>query len=121
EGDEWFTRFAPFERFLHFMVVTSFLLLVVTGMPLKFYYTDWAKFIFGLIGGPETARMLHRFGALVTFSYFALHLTSLAGKCWKGRRNLRDPETGRFEFKRIGSVFFGPDSMVPTLQDWSDF
>jgi nitrate/TMAO reductase-like tetraheme cytochrome c subunit len=25
EGDEWFTRFQPFERFLHFLVVTSFL------------------------------------------------------------------------------------------------
>src|ERR1019366_2310697 len=35
--DEWFTRFVPFERFLHFLVVTSFLLLVITGMPLKFY------------------------------------------------------------------------------------
>ena len=33
--DEWFTRFVPFERFLHFLVVTSFLLLVVTGMPLE--------------------------------------------------------------------------------------
>ena len=38
--DEWFTRFVPFERFLHFLVVTSFLLLVITGMPLKFYYTE---------------------------------------------------------------------------------
>jgi nitrate/TMAO reductase-like tetraheme cytochrome c subunit len=25
EDDEWFTRFVPFERFLHFLVVTSFL------------------------------------------------------------------------------------------------
>ena len=49
--DEWFTRFVPFERFLHFLVVTSFLLLVVTGMPLKFYYTGWAKAIFAVIGG----------------------------------------------------------------------
>ena len=32
---EWFTRFSPFERFLHFLVVTSFLLLVITGMPLE--------------------------------------------------------------------------------------
>ena len=46
EGDEWFTRFVPFERLLHILVVSSFLLLVVTGMPLKFYYTGWAKFIF---------------------------------------------------------------------------
>ena len=54
--DEWFTRFAPFERFLHFLVVTSFLLLVITGMPLKFYYTNWAKGMFAVLGGPETAR-----------------------------------------------------------------
>ena len=51
EDDEWFTRFVPFERFLHFLVVTSFLLLVITGMPLKFYYTDWAKVMFNIIGG----------------------------------------------------------------------
>ena len=121
DGDEWFTRFEPFERFLHFLVVTSFLTLVVTGMPLKFYYTDWAKFIFSLIGGPETARMLHRFGALITFLYFTLHLTSLVGKAWKGRGNLRNPETGRLELKRFFAVVFGPDSMVPTMQDWRDF
>ena len=52
-GGEWFTRFVPFERFLHFLVVTSFLLLVVTGMPLKFYYTDWAKTLFHFMGGPK--------------------------------------------------------------------
>src|ERR1035438_9424742 len=67
---EWFTRFVPFERFLHFLVVTSFLLLVITGMPLKFYYTHWAKVIFAILGGPETARTLHRFAALITFLYF---------------------------------------------------
>ena len=119
-GDEWFTRFAPFERFLHFLVVTSFLTLVVTGMPLKFYYTDWAKFIFSVIGGPETARMLHRLGALITFLYFSLHLSSLASKAWKGRAKLRNPETGRFDRKRFYAVVFGPDSMVPTFQDWRD-
>ncbi len=118
--DEWFTRFVPFERFLHFLVVTSFLLLVVTGMPLKFYYTDWAKFIFAFIGGPETARMLHRFGALITFLYFALHLGSLFGKVWQGRGNMRNPDTGKIQIKRLWPVLFGPDSMVPTLQDWRD-
>ncbi|HHY85791.1 MAG TPA: hypothetical protein GYA07_09735 [Verrucomicrobia bacterium] len=119
--DEWFTRFLPFERFLHFLVVTSFLLLVITGMPLKFYYTDWAKALFNLIGGAESARALHRFGALVTFLYFGLHLASLIGKAWKGRRSVLNPETGRFEIKRLWKVLFGPDSMMPTWQDWKDF
>jgi cytochrome b subunit of formate dehydrogenase len=120
EGDEWFTRFAPFERFLHFLVVTSFLTLVVTGMPLKFYYTDWAKLIFSLIGGPDTARALHRLGAIVTFLYFALHLASLIGKVWKGRGLLRNPQSGRFEPRRMLNALFGPDSMIPTWQDAKD-
>ena len=119
--DEWFTRFAPFERFLHFLVVTSFLLLVITGMPLKFYYTNWAKGMFAVLGGPETARTLHRFAALVTFLYFGLHLASLAGKAWKGRNSLRDPASGRFGARRLVQVLFGPDSMIPTWQDWKDF
>ncbi len=120
-GGEWFTRFVPFERFLHFLVVTSFLLLVITGMPLKFYYTDWAKTLFRFIGGAETARALHRFGAIVTFVYFGLHVASLIGRCWKGRAKIRDAQTGKSSFKRLWKVLFGPDSMIPTWQDWRDF
>ncbi|HEX7653880.1 MAG TPA: hypothetical protein VF607_10260, partial [Verrucomicrobiae bacterium] len=119
-GDEWFTRFVPYERFLHFLVVSSFLTLVVTGMPLKFYYTDWAKVIFSIVGGPETARMLHRFGAIVTFLYFTLHLGSLIAKAWRGRTHLRNPETGKVELRRLVGMWFGPDSMVPTWQDAKD-
>jgi cytochrome b subunit of formate dehydrogenase len=118
--DEWFTRFAPIERFLHFFVVTSFLLLVLTGMPLKFYYTDWAKVLFRFIGGAETARALHRLGAVVTFFYFGTHLVSLMGRSWRGRKNICDPQTGKLSPKRLMKVLFGPDSMIPTWQDWRD-
>jgi cytochrome b subunit of formate dehydrogenase len=121
EGGDWFSRFAPFERFLHFLVVTSFLLLVITGMPLKFYYTDWAHTLFHFIGGAETARALHRLGAVVTFLYFGLHVASVAMKCWTGRKKVREPQTGKFSLKRLWNVVFGPDSMMPTLQDWRDF
>lgn len=118
---EYYTRFVPFERFLHLLVVTSFLLLVITGMPLKFYYTDWAHTLFAFLGGAQTARALHHFGAVVTFIYFALHVASLGVRAWRGRGRLRDPETGRWSFRRLRGVVFGPDSMVPTLQDWRDF
>ncbi len=121
KDDEWFTRFAPFERFLHILVVTSFLLLVLTGMPLKFYYTGWAKAIFSIVGGPDVARALHRFGAIVTFTYFGLHLIELFVYAWKNKNVIKNPETGKFQFKRILNIVFGPDSMVPNLQDWRDF
>jgi cytochrome b subunit of formate dehydrogenase len=121
KDDEWFTRFVPFERFLHFLVVTSFLLLVVTGMPLKFYYTDWAKVLFDFLGGVEVARSLHHFGAVITFLYFGLHLADRAVAMFRGRKAIRDPETGKLSFKRALSIAFGPDSMLPNMQDWHDF
>src|ERR1035437_1845704 len=121
KDDVQYTRFTPFERTLHLMVVTSFLLLVITGMPLKFYYTDWAKVIFNLIGGAGVARSLHHFGAIVTFAYFVLHICELVVSLWRGRKSIRNPETGRIELRRIWGAIFGPDSMVPSLQDWRDF
>ena len=121
KDDEWFTRFVPVERFLHFLVVTSFLLLVITGMPLKFYYTRWAHVVFRVIGGAEVARSLHRFGAIITFLYFAIHLGVLITSAWRNRAALRNPETGKLELKRLWKAVFGPDSMVPSVQDWRDF
>jgi len=121
KGDEWFTRFTPFQRFQHMLVVTSFLLLVITGMPLKFYYTDWAKAMFSIIGGPETARVLHHFGALITFLYFGLHLAGVVSTNWARRRQFCNPATGRFCPRRILDYWLGPDSLIPSLQDWKDF
>jgi len=115
------TRFTPFDRFLHTLVVTSFLLLVMTGMPLKFYYTTWAHHMFALLGGADVVRALHRLGAVVTFAYFALHLSSLGFKLWRGRAAVRDPGTGRYSLRLAAKAVFGPDSLVPSLQDVRDF
>ena len=119
--DVQYTRFSPFERFLHMLVVTSFLLLVITGMPLKFYYSDWAKVIFNIIGGAGVARSLHHLGAIVTFAYFVLHLSERAAAVWKQRKAIRHPGTGRISIRLIWNTVFGPDSMVPSIQDWRDF
>ena len=68
-----------------------------------------------------SARALHRLGALITFLYFAIHLGALATSAWRNRRDLRDPETGKFEFKRLWKVIFGPDSMMPGLAGLARF
>jgi cytochrome b subunit of formate dehydrogenase len=120
KDDEQFVRFQPFERFLHILIVTSFLLLVLTGMPLKFYYADWAKTMFRLLGGPQVARTLHHFGAVITFLYFALHLIDTLAHFWKHRGFLRDPETGKLRLSRLWLAMTHPDSMIPTKQDLKD-
>ena len=89
-------------------------------MPLKFYYTDWAKVIFSVLGGAEVARTLHHFGALITFLYFGLHLFRLLVKAWQGRGRFHGGDW-RSKFTRLKWVLFGPDSMIPTWQDAKDF
>jgi len=121
KDDELYVRFEPFERFLHLLVVTSFLLLVTTGMPLKFYYADWAKEIFAWIGGAEVARTLHHLGAVITFLYFALHISDSAITLWGRRAFLRDPQTGKYALSRLFKAIAHPDSMIPTKQDLDDF
>lgn len=121
EDPETYRRFNSFERFLHILVASSFLVLVITGMPLKFYYTGWAKQMFDVLGGPASARFLHHVAALVTFLYFGLHLWSLLKGVREKRGALFHPETGKFELKRVWACLFGPDSMIPSLQDLRDF
>ncbi|MCC7387617.1 MAG: hypothetical protein IT431_02485 [Phycisphaerales bacterium] len=121
EDRETFIRFRPFERFLHVLVMTSFLLLVATGMPLKFYYTGWAKAVVNAIGGLEAAAQLHRLGAVVTFAYFALHIGSLLFAGVSGRERFRSPRTGRYSPVQFLKVFFGPDLPYPHIQDFRDW
>ncbi len=118
---EMYVRFTPFERFLHLLVIFSFLLLVITGMPLKFHDTVWAHWLFEIIGGADVAAALHRFGAIVTFVYFGLHVFALGRTVWVKRGQMRDPATGRLSFRGMWRIPFNPDSPMPNRQDVRDF
>lgn len=121
KDEETFVRFKPFDRFLHALVITSFLLLVATGMPLKFYYTAWAKEMVKWIGGLEAAAQLHRLGAIITFTYFALHVGSLLVRGAKTRGAFKNPKTGHFSIRRFFGVVFGPEMPLPHWHDVKDF
>jgi thiosulfate reductase cytochrome b subunit len=117
---EQFTRFTPLDRFLHGLVIVSFLLLVTTGMPLKFFYTDWAKTLLAVMGGQAVASTLHRLGALITIFYFVVHVTSVVYGLIAGRKRFMNPDTGKIELSRITKAAFGPDSPMPGIQDLKD-
>jgi cytochrome b subunit of formate dehydrogenase len=53
-------RFSPIERVLHLMVIISFFGLVMTGTPLLFSHTPWAKGMINLFGGFQAAAYMHR-------------------------------------------------------------
>jgi cytochrome b subunit of formate dehydrogenase len=119
KGARLFTRFRPVDRFCHMVLIVSFLLLVATGMPIKFHQAGWAQVFFGLIGGPAVAASLHRFGAILIVSSFAIHLASLIGPL-KRELSRRLGKNARFSWRATLRVMFGPDSPLPRWQDAKD-
>ena len=101
-------RFRQFHRNLHLMVMSSFLGLALTGMILKFSYAGWAKVLARLLGGFEGAGLIHRFCAVLTFTYFGLHLYDLV----RLRR-----QSGKSWWQFIA----GPESMLFNRRDWREF
>ncbi len=119
KGVRLYRRFRPVDRFVHFLVIVSFLLLVATGMPLKFHTAPWAHAIFRAVGGASVAASIHRFAAIVTFMYFGLHVASLFALLGKHRGQVVD-EKGHIVWRRVARVAFGPDSPFPRWQDVKD-
>ncbi len=88
-------RFTAFYSRLHLMVIVSFFGLALTGMTLKFSYTGWARVLARLFGGFESAGIIHRTCAAITFLYFGLHLWDLLLRKRRAAGGFRKLITGR--------------------------
>ncbi len=104
----YFVRFNHFHRVMHLFVMTSFLGLALTGLPLKYSDSLWARYLVTFLGGFERAGFLHRVCAVVTFGYFAAHLCYL---CYFFKYKLTQP---------LFTFLLGPNSMVPGIKDAKD-
>lgn len=107
-GEKQFRRFGRLERYLHLLVIISFISLAITGMTLKFSYLGWAQAISHALGGFQGTGVIHRIAALITFFYFIRHIISLrnkknrSGKSWK-------------------EYLLDKDSMLPNRRDGVEF
>ena len=100
---EVFWRFNVFHRFIHLVMMVTFIGLALTGLPLKYSDTFWAQGIILLWGGVKGAGIFHRWFAGITFGYFSLHLLWVFYYVLVLKGNL-----------------FGPDSMLPSKKDFKD-
>ena len=105
-----YRRFTRVHIFLHLLVIISFLLLSLTGIPLKFAEQDWAVVMMNFYGGAANAALLHRLGAVITFVYFGSALFMSAKFLFY---KLQYPA----DFVRR---LFGPESLCPNLRDIQD-
>jgi formate dehydrogenase subunit gamma len=64
EDQKYFIRFGKNFRFQHIVLLTSTIMLILTGVPLKFPKNGVSQFIIDFFGGPAGARSVHHFFAL---------------------------------------------------------
>jgi cytochrome b subunit of formate dehydrogenase len=105
DDDQYVVRFAKVHRFTHLLIVVSFILLAATGLPLMYYYTSWGRALEQLGGGLEVTRVIHRVCAVITLIYALIHIAYVFRKA---------------VLERKYSILYGPDSMVPRIQDVFD-
>lgn len=68
------TRMTPHQRAQHWALALTFILLVATGMPIKFAEHHWAAWLVTVFGGLPTARWIHRVCGVLLMVAFAYHL-----------------------------------------------
>jgi cytochrome b subunit of formate dehydrogenase len=98
-------RFTPSQRYLHGILLITFLGLALTGLPLRFSSAVWAERFAGIVGGFAAILFFHKFFAVILTSAFLYHVGNLL------YRALIQGEEG---------IFWGPDSLVPRLKDVQD-
>lgn len=95
----YLTRFTARQRAEHFVVMSLFVILSVTGLPQKYFDTGWARWLIDAMGGIDRIRWFHR-AAGVSFTLATVFHLMMA----------------------IGSVATGraPLSIVPNRKDFTD-
>lgn len=104
----WVRRFDDYSRFLHVMVVVSFLSLALTGLIIKFSGVGIFQSISKMMGGYAVTGFIHRAAAIVTFAYFFLHIYYILRKLLK-------------EKKSVKYMASGENSLVPNKTDVKEF
>jgi len=105
EGKTHFRRFTRWWRLAHLVGALSIMLLALTGLAVLFSGSAWAPWVMNLLGGPVSAGILHRIGAVGFMGVFFIHIIYFAyhiGRNWR-----------TFEW-------FGPNSLVPNWNDLND-
>ncbi len=84
KAPEQFVRFNVSQRAEHFLMMIAFTLLVVTGLPQKFFTEGISQAIIMGLGGIENTRLVHRVVAIVFCIEAAYHLLTIAWSITRG-------------------------------------
>jgi len=74
---KFFVRFSILQRIQHLLVIVTFGVLVVTGLPQKFHDSAWAVELVRLLGGIDALRVAHRVAGYTFTGVAVIHLVTV--------------------------------------------
>jgi len=83
-----YERFHWTQRIEHILLITSFSLLGITGLPQKYSTTGWAQALIQFFGGIETTRLIHHICAIVLMLLAIYHILDIGYKIFVRRTRL---------------------------------
>ncbi len=105
EGKTYVMRFGRWWRLAHLVGALSIMTLALTGLTVLYADSSWAHVVIKLLGGPKSAGIIHRIGAIGFISVFFIHLVYFGFRIGGHLRTFK---------------WFGPNSLVPNWQDLKD-
>ncbi len=105
EKQRYYRRFPWLWRLAHLLFAMTLMTLTLTGMSVLYAESSWAPVVIKLLGGTKAAAIIHRTAATIFVTIFLSHLVYVFTRVSKWK-TLKD--------------WFGPRSMVPSLQDLKD-
>ncbi len=110
-GGTAYVRFVSFHRIGHTIMMSSFLGLALTGLPLKYKDAPWAKSLARAMGGFNNTGFWHRFFGVILLVSMLVYIARMVRLLVQGRK----------QGEGLVKLIFGSDSPVPTLRDLKDF
>lgn len=119
DGQKYFYRFTMNQRIQHIILAVSVVVLVLTGMPLKFSDASWAPYLYSLFGGIKAAPVIHKtFGAILMLLFF-YHIGYLVYVISKYHIEPAKKEKGKLSTVDKLKII-GTQGLVPNLKDAFD-
>jgi cytochrome b subunit of formate dehydrogenase len=83
-----YRRFDKWQRMEHAVLLVSFTVLAITGIPQKYSAQPWAIWMIGAMGGIEMTRLIHHWAAVILLIGAIYHFIALSYKVFVKRSEL---------------------------------
>ncbi|MEE9187990.1 MAG: cytochrome b/b6 domain-containing protein [Anaerolineales bacterium] len=88
EPEKWYVRFTISERVEHWVFITSFITLGITGLVQRYSEYQISKLVVAAVGGIENLRLSHHAAAIVTMLIVIYHVGALGYRVYVNRARL---------------------------------